>query len=43
MTAWEEELAGVDVLIGKESLQPGEVTGFEDGEINVLMRPLTDR
>lgn len=36
---WDEKLEGVDVLIGKERSRPGEVTSFQDGAINVLMRP----
>jgi hypothetical protein len=39
MGRWDEDMAGVSVLIGGQSPTPGEVTGLSGGEINVLVAP----
>jgi len=39
MERWDEDTAGVSVLIGSRSPVPGEVTGLSGGEINVLLSP----
>jgi hypothetical protein len=41
METWDEKAVGVAVQIGKDFSRSGEVTGSQDGEMNVLLKPST--